>query len=80
MYDEFQEMHRIFSEFSYDCLDPQDMVGLERANLQVLSFYQMPMRSAYDFLFPYTFPLALWSKWFYEGRPTPNYSLCQEKD
>ncbi|XP_016013564.2 dynein heavy chain 9, axonemal isoform X3 [Rousettus aegyptiacus] len=25
MYDEFQEMHRIFSEFSYDCLDPQDM-------------------------------------------------------
>ncbi|XP_023385619.1 dynein heavy chain 9, axonemal [Pteropus vampyrus] len=25
MYDEFQEMHRIFSEFSYDCLDPQGM-------------------------------------------------------
>uniref|UniRef100_A0A8C4MMP7 Dynein axonemal heavy chain 9 n=1 Tax=Equus asinus asinus TaxID=83772 RepID=A0A8C4MMP7_EQUAS len=37
MYNEFQEMYRIFLESSYDCLDPQSMVGLRRADLQALS-------------------------------------------
>lgn len=43
MYDEFQEMYKVFSESSYDCLDPESTVGLGTADLQVLSLSQMPL-------------------------------------
>lgn len=76
---EFQEMYRVFSESSYDCLDPQSMVGLERPTHNFCLFLSclQPVRSGVTCIFPS--PLALWSQWYYEGSPTGNYSLCQEE-
>uniref|UniRef100_A0A667HA36 Dynein axonemal heavy chain 9 n=1 Tax=Lynx canadensis TaxID=61383 RepID=A0A667HA36_LYNCA len=41
MYDEFQEMYRVFTEAPYDCLDPQSTVRLGKANSQAFSLSQM---------------------------------------
>ena len=70
MYSEFQEMYRVFSESSYDCLDPQSMVELGRANLQVCLFLRclQPVGSGYLLDVPCAFSLALWSPWFYWQR------------
>lgn len=37
MYEEFQEMYKVFSESCYDCLDPQNMVNHSRAESPALS-------------------------------------------
>lgn len=71
MYTEFQEMYRVFSDSSYDCLDLQSVVGLGTATLQALSLSQMPAASSLGIYlhFPCAFSLALWSPWFYWQRP-----------